>query len=211
MIYKNNKIKWIMFDMGNVLVKYQPQAYKIFAENHNINIEKAREVLINEDVFLKSGKGEIMEDEFIKIMEDAFGVELTTEEVIETYSHEIKEVIDGIEDILKVLKKDYRLSILSNTFFAHWNYFKTTPLHGMFDLPMASHILREIKPDEAIYRKALSKMRAKPNEVIFIDDLEENIEAAKEIGINAFQSLTIEDTKRGLVELGVLDEEHISY
>ncbi len=210
MINRNNKIKWIMFDMGNVLVKYQPQAYKIFAENHNIDIEKAREALINEDVFLKSGKGDIMEEEFIKIMEDAFGVKLTTEEVIETYSNEIKEVIDGIEDLLNILRTDYRLSILSNTFFAHWEYFKTTPLHDMFDLPMASHILREIKPDEAIYRKALSKMKAKPHEVVFIDDLEENIKAAQEIGIYAFQSLTIEDTKKGLIDLGVLDEEHIS-
>ena len=206
MMKKKNDIKWIMFDMGNVLVKYKPSAYRLFAEKHGIEPGRTKEVLFNDDIFLKAGRGEVMEKEFIQIMYDAFGLRLSLEEIVDIYSQEINEVIEGIEDLLGILKQDYSLSILSNTFFGHWNYFTTTPLHDMFDLPMASHLLGEVKPDEAIYRKALSNMKAKPHEVVFIDDLEENITPAKEIGIHAFQSLSIDDTKRGLVEISILDE-----
>ncbi len=202
----NDEIKWVMFDMGNVLVEYNPCAYELIAKKYDVKVSDMKDLLINEDIFTRTGRGEIMGDDFIKMIKQAFGISLSYEEIVELYSKEINNEIEGIREILKELKKNHKISILSNTFFAHWDYFKTTSMHDMFDLPMASHLLKEVKPDEAIYKIALEKMKAKPNEVVFLDDLDENIEQATKMGIHAYKTLSINDTRRILTETGLLKD-----
>ena len=43
------------------------------------------------------------------------------------------------------------------------------------------------KPDARIYLDAIDQLEANPNDCFFIDDLEENVLAAKDIGIQAYQ------------------------
>ena len=52
--------------------------------------------------------------------------------------------------------------------------------------------VRSIKPDPAIYRHALSLLEVPPSEVLFVDDREENIQAARSAGIRGilFQSVS---------------------
>jgi len=204
----NGKLKWIMFDLGNVLVEYKPIAYEIFAKKLDVDVEYMKSLLISDATFDLTGRGLMSREEYLdKINKTAKNNNsISMSELINYYSKEIETLIDGIEDVIKQVKKHYKLSILSNTFFAHWDYFEKTDFIKYFDLPMASHILGEIKPDKAIYLKALSKMNAKPEEVLFIDDLEVNVKAAQSLGINAFQTSSIEDTIIGLKNFGVIKD-----
>lgn len=52
------------------------------------------------------------------------------------------------------------------------------------DKIFVSYELGLLKPNKAIYQSVLEKLNAKPEEVIFIDDKRENVEAAKSLGIN---------------------------
>lgn len=58
-----------------------------------------------------------------------------------------------------------------------------------------------LKPDTEIYKQVLKKLKAQPEEVVFIDDKLTNIEAAKSIGINGivFDKYTIEEDVRKFV------------
>lgn len=194
----NNKIKWIMFDLGNVLVEYKPTAHLMIARKLNIDEELVKSFIMTKEIWDKTGKGEIGEEQYLNMINKKFNASITMNELLEFYAKEVETILDGIEEIIINLKKNYKLSILSNTFFAHWNQFVTTDLIKHFDIPMTSYLLGAIKPDEEIYLKALSKMKSKPEEVLFIDDKEENVLAANKLGINAFKSLSIEDTINGL-------------
>ncbi len=50
------------------------------------------------------------------------------------------------------------------------------------------------KPDRRIYELALERLRVQPAEAIFIDDVEENVEAARAIGLSGIRFANVEQT-----------------
>ena len=54
------------------------------------------------------------------------------------------------------------------------------------------------KPDPALYRLALARMQVEPEEALFIDDVAENVEGARAVGMQAFQFL---NNRQALAEL----------
>jgi FMN phosphatase YigB (HAD superfamily) len=102
--------------------------------------------------------------------------------------------IGGVID--RINATDYIMSAcLSNTNHAHWAGMLGLPDgrgHGShavsaLEIKGASQLLRASKPGETIYRLAEELFRARGSEIVFFDDLEENIAAAKRLGWNAHQ------------------------
>ena len=51
-----------------------------------------------------------------------------------------------------------------------------------------------MKPEPAIYRKCLELLKAAPQDILYLDDRAENVEAAARLGINAVLFDTVEET-----------------
>ena len=85
--------------------------------------------------------------------------------------------------------------------FGHWDSFEGTELYALFDLPMSSHLIRAAKPQPAAYETALGRMRTEPERVVFIDDKQENVDAARALGIQAFVTDSGATTRQGLCSL----------
>ena len=54
------------------------------------------------------------------------------------------------------------------------------------------------KPDAAIYRHTLEKLGVSPEESLFIDDIQVNIDAARAVGMDAIQFSTVADLRKEL-------------
>ena len=61
------------------------------------------------------------------------------------------------------------------------------------------------KPEKEIYEIAMQRANTKPQECLFIDDLLENIQAAKQIGIEGIHFRSSEQLKQDLVHLGIIN------
>ncbi len=59
------------------------------------------------------------------------------------------------------------------------------------------------KPDKEAFINALKKIKAEPDECVFVDDYESNVKAASELGITAVQFTTTENLKESFEELGI--------
>lgn len=91
-------------------------------------------------------------------------------------------------ELLKELSKNYAVGCFSNTNEIHWNKLRDVDnLDKLFKYKLASHLIHEIKPDPESYQAVLKAINAKPHEIAFFDDKEENVEAAKKAGIEAFK------------------------
>ena len=55
--------------------------------------------------------------------------------------------------------------------------------------------MKKIKPDSGIYQCLLEKYGLRAEECLFFDDREENVAAARELGIQAVQFETYEQAK----------------
>lgn len=107
----------------------------------------------------------------------------------------------GTIHLLLDLKNKYRLFLLSNTNVLHVPYFseKLTAQTGakmedIFEKVYYSHVLNMRKPDREIYEYVLKDSGLEPYETLFIDDMEENVLGARELGIIGHQLVDGETT-----------------
>lgn len=100
---------------------------------------------------------------------------------------------------IKVLKKDYKIALLSNFNSGLENLLKNVfNIYHLFDIVVNSYDLKISKPDPKIYYHTLKKLKVKANEAVFIDDMERNTEAAEALGI---KSIIFKDFKQFKKEL----------
>ena len=77
-------------------------------------------------------------------------------------------------------------------------------IHPLFDTVVFSSMVGTEKPEAKIYELLIKELGVSPGEVIFFDDRIENVEAAKEFGINAFQVTEAKDMRNILVDNEIL-------
>lgn len=87
---------------------------------------------------------------------------------------------------MKRLRVRYRTALLSNAWEnARTIYTEQYQLGPLFDVMVISAEVGMQKPDRRIYTYTLDLIRARSEEVVFIDDVEENCVAAEKVGIHA--------------------------
>lgn len=74
-----------------------------------------------------------------------------------------------------------------------------------FDIVVDSSEVGLRKPDPRIYAELLHRASATPAELIFIDDLPENIDAATDLGINGHRFTDIEGLRSFLADFNLLN------
>ena len=75
-------------------------------------------------------------------------------------------------------------------------------IHG-FDALIWSYQLGMAKPDPEIYRHALEKLGTRPEETLFLDDKQVNIDAAHELGIQGLLFTNVDQLRRDLLARGL--------
>jgi epoxide hydrolase-like predicted phosphatase len=102
-------------------------------------------------------------------------------------------------EYIRKLHPRYKVGLLSNawddlrrTMHARWN------IDGLFDELIISAEVKLLKPDPRIFHLAVERLGVLPTQTIFIDDIAENIEAARREGLFAIQ---YQDTLKTLEEL----------
>jgi epoxide hydrolase-like predicted phosphatase len=86
---------------------------------------------------------------------------------------------------LQQLRPRYKTALLSNAWSdARDNITRFFQLHTFVDLQIFSAEEGLAKPDPRLYLLALSRLEVQPEETIFIDDREENIQVAQQIGMH---------------------------
>ena len=108
--------------------------------------------------------------------------------------------------VAQLKRANYGLGILSNTCDAHWQFIRRhryTLIEGLFSVYALSFELHDVKPNTAIYQKALELIGYRPEEVLFIDDREENVAGACEAGLQAIQYRSAFETAQALRDHGL--------
>jgi glucose-1-phosphatase len=103
------------------------------------------------------------------------------------------------------LKQRYQLVALSNTNEMHFEYLtRSLPLVNEFDDYVLSYRVQAMKPDRRIYQAALEITGCTPEELLFVDDLPENVAAAREMGIRSILFVGEEQLREDLEKMGLI-------
>jgi len=110
-----------------------------------------------------------------------------------------------VENLLIILKKNCKLILLSNTDPIHFTFIRNKyKILDIFDDFVLSYKIGYKKPSQAIYLYAIKKAGTSPNEILFIDDIYEHVQAAKLLGIKSIQYTNFDRLKIDLKKLNIL-------
>ena len=197
MQYKN-----IIFDLGNVLVKLNPEgcigAFKAIGMGELVDSNPQSEGM---KLMSKLGVGMITTEEFCEAARKLTGTDVTNEEIINAANKMLVEIPDEKKERLLQLKKAvYRLFLLSNTIDVHCDYCVEDLFHyqnhgaeDYFEQCFLSQRMHLAKPNARIYEEVIRQANIHPDETLIIDDLKENCEAAEKLGIHTFQNVKFDD------------------
>jgi HAD superfamily hydrolase (TIGR01509 family) len=98
-----------------------------------------------------------------------------------------------------------RTAILSNTIAAHVGHNRDRGLYAPFDVHVFSNEVGVSKPDPAIFRHTLDllDLSGRPEAAFFVDDMEENVDAASALGLHGILFTSPEQLVEDVRRLGV--------
>jgi epoxide hydrolase-like predicted phosphatase len=94
-------------------------------------------------------------------------------------------VIPSNVELVRMLRVDYRLSVLSNADGALRGRLTAEGLDALFDDIVVSAEVGLAKPEPAVFRLAVERLGLAPGECVFVDDWDQNVEAARDVGLQA--------------------------
>ncbi len=108
---------------------------------------------------------------------------------------------------LAIKQRGLLTAIVSNMGdFVHEHMVRELGWLSRFDVLVWSYQLGIAKPDAAIYRYALERLGTQPAETLFIDDKEENVDAAIALGMKGIIFSDVEMLRTDLVKSGLSNE-----
>ena len=186
-------VKHYIFDMGGVLVKQIPHDL-IRNERSFVNFTTPELEKFFLDNFYEYEKGNINTKEFVHNLQPYFNKkDLTPEEYEQSY-YEIGKKYGGVFDNayseLKKLKDEgNKVYLLSNLHEISFKDFSSVFDTSIFDKLFLSYEIGLIKPDDEIFKYVINEIGDDPKNMCFFDDKLDNVNAAKNNGINAIQTI----------------------
>jgi len=148
--------------------------------------------------------GEISEINFFRIIKKQFNLSITQKEFFKEYTSRIFENIKSTLALIKKLKKNYKVALLSNTTKVDFDcLIKKLKEFPLFDAVTLSFEVEHKKPEKQIYLDSLKKLNLNPDECVFIDDIKEYSDAASKLGIHGINYISYENLIKELKKLNV--------
>lgn len=199
-------IKNILFDMGSVLVSFDPV---MFTMREELSADDAR--LIQDELFrtvewMQLDRGVITDSELFERVKSRFPERLrpVVEKLIFHWD-EPPVMVEGMCDLVRELsEKGYGLYLLSNAAIRHGEYWQRYPVSKFFgDRLFISYQYKILKPDPRFFELALEKYALDRSECLFIDDVPLNAEGAVYCGIDALVFKGEKRLRKELREKGI--------
>ena len=178
-------IKNIVFDMGNVVIRFDRN---LFIDRFGVSEEDrkllAREIFLSPE-WVMMDRGTLTDERAAEILCPRLPEHLReiARKLISLWDRPILEV-EGIYPLIEELKGlGYGIYLLSNASCRQPDYWQRVPAAKFFDGTFISYTVKLLKPMPEIYERFFEKFSLKREECFFIDDNPANVEASLHVGM----------------------------
>jgi putative hydrolase of the HAD superfamily len=155
--------------------------------------ERVRQVVFESDLEHRYESGQVDDRGFYDAFCQATGTHAGYEQLLIAGSDIFRLNHSLLPVVAQIDAAGYRLGILSNTSPAHWAWV-TAGRFGIvnlaFDLAALSYQIGACKPEPKIFAAAAEMADVRPEEIFFVDDMPENVAAARQAGFDAVEYTT---------------------
>jgi FMN phosphatase YigB (HAD superfamily) len=198
-------IKVIYFDLGKVIINFDyALAIRKLMKVTPVPLAEVTQVLSDDSVINAYETGKISTAHFYRLVSRKLKLEVPMEGFKELWGGMFLPEPLLSESFMGLLKKNYRLHLLSNTNEMHFQFVQERyPILSHIDERVLSYEVGCMKPDSQIYQAAIERAGVMAEEIFFTDDRKENVEAASQQGIRAIQFHSEDQLKNEMRLLGM--------
>lgn len=195
----------IVFDVGNVLLDYNPRRLLRRLCSDPAAQEAVMAALFDSPEWIRGDEGTITQKQLIETAVSRIPqYEALARQAFQDWVFDMTPIA-GMEELVKDLKeKGFPLYLLSNFGVRFYDIGDKLPLLQQMDGRIISCDWKLIKPQPGIYRLLLETFGLSPEKTLFIDDRPENIEGARNAGMQGFVFTDAESLRARLTAEGLL-------
>jgi HAD superfamily hydrolase (TIGR01509 family) len=182
-------INAVIFDFGGVLIRMVDDRPRLeLAAQLGVSISHLDQLVFYSDSARKASRGEIPVSLHWQAVGETLGL---PPEGLPAFLDKYWSADDlnwPLVEYIRSLKPRYKIGLLSNawddlrqTIHTRWN------IDGLFDVLVVSAEEKLVKPDPRIFHLTVERLQVRPETAAFVDDMAENVEAARMQGLVAIQ------------------------
>ena len=175
-------MKAILLDVDGVLF-HNELFTEQYAKNFNISVEKMLPFFTGVFQQCLLGKKDLKEE--LETVKDDWGWSGRVEELLDWWFDHEKNVDEALLERMQFLRQQGIGCYLATNQEKYKIAFLKKYLQGKIDGVFASSTLGVKKKDPLFFEKVAETLSLPPQEITFYDDEEENVEAAKRVGVDA--------------------------
>jgi HAD superfamily hydrolase (TIGR01509 family) len=178
------RIEALIFDLGRVIVEidFSRSLFRLFRDFEKPSQDIIRQ-LMEDDLIKRYNTGQIQPQQFYEAVKQKFKLAIDFEEFKDLWC-DVFSPMPGMEELIRELEGRIKLGLFSNTDPLHWQHiYDTNPIMDVFTRPTLSFEIGIQKPAPESYRIAAANVDTPVENCLYIDDLQENVEAAIQGGM----------------------------
>jgi len=178
------KAEVVLFDLGGVLVELAPLDELLGREMTPEDFWSRWLASASVRAF---EKGETEVQDFAAALVDDLVLDISRDQVVERFAAFPRGLMPGAAALVEAVSGQATTGVLSNTNQLHWSQQPDSEIiQEMFDHQFLSFELGMVKPDRELFDHVVGVLDMAPSKVIFVDDNEPNVQAARSAGIDAY-------------------------
>lgn len=200
-----NMIKAILFDLGKVIIPFDfARGYQAIAALCPVAAADIPACIRATGLVPRFEEGLIEAPDFVAQLAAALGADLDYDQFNVSWNAIFMDETYIPAAMIEGLRRRYRTVLLSNTNSLHFEQLRHSLPHLQhFDRFVLSYEVKALKPSPAIYAAAVEAAGCRPEECFFTDDIEANVAAAREFGIDAVRFESLDQIQSELSARGV--------
>lgn len=177
----------VIVDFGGVLVRTEdPAPREALARELGMTVQALEDLVFASEISLQAQRGEIPEPELWRALGERLG--FSRPEEIQWLRHQFfagDRLNEPLIEALRRWKDRAAIGLISNAWSGLREVLQRLGLLELFDAVVISAEVGLMKPDPRIYRLALERLALPPSAAAFVDDMPENVQAARAVGLYA--------------------------
>ena len=186
-------VKNLIFDLGGVILDLSVDtSLNSFANLSGIEKSIVKRLFVSSPEFELYEKGGISNEDFRAFVKKLYSIDALDETLDACWNAMLLGFPKKKLELLETLKAKYNVYLLSNTNDIHLQHINNillpkvnhhTSLDDFFHRAYYSHRMKKRKPDAEIFEQVLNESNFLPEETLFLDDNQSNVEGAGKLGI----------------------------
>jgi putative hydrolase of the HAD superfamily len=199
------QIRVLLFDLGGVLIELNDLSTFLHLNGDEIPVNKLWSDWLSSPAARAFEMGISTKEQFADKYIEETNLPIKRNEFLNAFTQLPKCLYPDAHRLIERCRDRYFTACLSNTNALHWQRLThEMGIDRMFDQHFASHLTGKLKPDRESFEHVLQSLNCDPSSIIFLDDNEMNVKAARSVGIIAYRTQGAQEAEKILEKIGIL-------